>query len=88
MQVTGAVHKIEVRPARGEYPEKKVLILTDRNGPSLSDLSEETYIEVELQGDGTGLKAGDMITFWGRFSWAHGSTVSFQCRGNYKVNGK
>lgn len=88
MQVVGAVHKIEVRPARDQYPEKTVLILTDRSGPALSDLAEETYFELELQGDGKTLKAGDMVSFWGRFSWARGSTVGFQCRGAYKVNGK
>ena len=88
MQVTGAVHKIEVRPARDKYPEKTVLVLTDRNGPALTDLAEETYFEVDLQGDGKALKAGDIVTFWGRFSWARGNTIGFQCRDKYKVNGK
>jgi len=88
MQVTGAVHKIEVRPAREKYPEKTVLVLTDRNGPALTDLAEETYFEVDLQGDGKNLKAGDIVGFWGRFSWARGNTIGFQCRGQYKVNGK
>ena len=88
MQITGAVHKIEVRPARDKYPEKTVLVLTDRNGPALTDLAEETYFEVDLQGDGKSLKAGDMVAFWGRFSWARGNTLGFQCRGPYKVNGK
>ncbi len=88
MQVMGAVHKIEVRPARDKYPERSVLVLTDRNGPALTDLAEETYFEVELQGDGKNLKAGDMVSFWGRFSWSRGNTVGVQCRGQYKVNGK
>ena len=88
MQVTGAVHKIEVRPARDKYPEKSVLILTDRSGPAISDLAEETYFEVDLQGDGKSLKAGDMVSFWGRFSWGRGSTMGVVCRGAYKVNGK
>jgi hypothetical protein len=88
MQVTGAVHKIEVRPARDKYPERTVLVLTDRNGPALTDLAEETYFEVDLQGDGKSLKAGDMVSFWGRFSWARGNTIAVQCRGQYKVNGK
>lgn len=87
MQVKGAVHKIEVRPARGEYPEKVVLVLTDRNGPLLSDLAEETYIEVDLQGDGKNLKAGDIISFWGRFIYAQKSTLFFRASGQYAVNG-
>lgn len=85
MQVQGAVHKIEVRPARDKYPERTVLILTDRTGPGLNDQAEETYFELELQGDGKDLKVGTMISFWGRFSWSRGSTVGFQCRGPYKV---
>jgi len=85
MQVLGAVHKIELRPARGEYPEKTVLILTDRSGPNLSDQAEEMYFEVELQGDGKSLKAGDMVTFWGRFVYARGTSLFFECRGQYKV---
>ena len=87
MQVTGAVHKVEVRPARDKYPEKSVLILTDRAGPNITDLAEETYIEVDLQGDGKNLKLGDIVSFWGRFSWARGNTMAFQCRGKYIING-
>lgn len=88
MFVTGAVHKIEVRPAREKYPEKNVLILTDRSGPLLTDRAEETYVEVDLQGDGKSLKAGDMVSFWGRFSWGRGSTMGVTTREAYKVNGK
>jgi len=88
MQVTGLVHKIEERPAKGDYPAKTVLILADSAGPSLSDLSEETFIEIELQGDGKSLKKGDVVSFWGRFSWGRGSTMGFVVRNKYKVNGK
>lgn len=89
MHVSGMVHKVEVRPATEKYPkERKVLILTDRSGPNLSDPAEETYFEVECQGDEKNLKLGDMVTFWGRFSWARGNTIGFTCKGAYKVNGK
>ena len=85
MQVSGAVHKVEFRPARDKYPEKHILVLTDRAGPLLTDLAEETYIEVELQGDGKDLRAGDLVSFWGRFQWCRGSALCFECRGPYKV---
>lgn len=88
MHVTGAVHKIEERPARDKYPARTVLVLSDRSGSSLSDQAEETFFEIDLQGDGKSLKQGDLVSFWGRFSWARGATIGFQCRGPYKVNGK
>jgi len=88
MMVTGTVHKVETRPARDKYPERRVLVLADRAGPGLNDPAEETYFEVDLQGDGKNLKLGDVVSFWGQFSWARGSIIGFRTKEAYKVNGK
>jgi hypothetical protein len=85
MQITGAVHKIETRPARGDYPERRVLILTDRNGPGMDALAEELYFEVELQGDGKGLKVGQIVTFWGRPTYYKNGKMGLACKDAYKV---
>lgn len=84
MQVMGAVHKIETRPARGDFPERRVLILTDRNGPGLDAQAEELYFEVDLQGDGKGLKAGQMVTFWGRPTYYKNGKMGGACKDAYR----
>ena len=85
MQVTGAVHKIETRPANGPYPERVVLVLSDRNGPGLDAQAEELYFEVDLQGDGKKLKAGQLVTFWGRPTYYKNGKMGMACREAYKV---
>jgi hypothetical protein len=85
MQIMGAVHKIETRPARGDYPERRVLILTDRNGPGMDALAEELYFEVELQDDGKSLKVGQIVTFWGRPTYYKNGKMGLACKDKYKV---